>query len=174
MVSEFAGVGDGKIRLDKSFGGPKPSRSSVATITSLETRIFDKGVGEDSDMRGLFPGGGVSRTGASTERDSSVLSSRSSKPDCTCEIGARSSTESCESFPFDDLCALAPRLRPDVLSVDMSSVWIVVNTAYSEGNSTSKKEIKSWLKARENFPAVEQVRHDEGSTLSMRPKRSFR
>jgi len=65
LTSEFAGVGvgdgDGEVRrLDKSFGGPNPSRSSVAAITSFETRIFDKGVGEVSGMRGLLLGGGES------------------------------------------------------------------------------------------------------------------
>jgi hypothetical protein len=58
-VSEFVGDGNGNGngngdieigRLDKLLGGPKPSRSSVASITLFETHIFDEEGGKDSDI----------------------------------------------------------------------------------------------------------------------------
>lgn len=118
LVFGVVGAGVGEMgRLDKSLGGPKPSRSSVACITSVEYCSVSSGMGEEYDIR-PFPGGGVSRAGVSIEKDSRVSSSSSSKPSDS-ELVARRLVKIFESVPLDDLVTLAPCLRDDVLVVGM-------------------------------------------------------
>ena len=51
LILDFIVDDDIKIgRVDKSLGGPKPSWLSVASITSFETCVYDKGLVEDSNI----------------------------------------------------------------------------------------------------------------------------